>query len=397
MKDNKRMNCTAILAVVLVSFLRQSTHGTNSLLADMAKSFPEVSASGIQLLSSIVGLVTIPALFLAAPLVKKMSLKRGALIAVGAVTITGALPYFIHSYPLMLAARLLFAASIGIMNPISASLITEWYEGEDQKRLMGYRTAISCLGSVVVSLIVGQLAVYNWNTAFLAYLVGVPVFVFIALFLPNDSRKAEEKIAKDKFVLNKAIIIEMVTLFFWMYFFSVTSINISQFVAQNREAFGLASEAVAKNASYLSSVYMLSSFLTGLVFTKITHVCKEYSQAVGILLCCAGDLLIATTNNLPQMFIGVIMGGIGLGIVPALSFVKAGAAASRGNKTMGIAVATAGMSLGAFLSPNTITRITTAYFDNQRRASYIIGTIGLACVFIVKLIEALKESKKAKA
>ena len=53
--------------------------------------------------------------------------------------------------------------------------------------MMGKSSAVATLGGIVMPLLSGWLAVYNWRFAFGAYLISIFVFFMVWRFLPEPS------------------------------------------------------------------------------------------------------------------------------------------------------------------------------------------------------------------
>lgn len=91
----------------------------------------------------------------------------------------------------ILAGRIVLGVGVALVMTSALTMITDLYEGEKRRRLMGRQAAASSLGGVVLLLSGGALADLEWRVVFLLYLLGVALVVPTLLFLPAGRSSGE--------------------------------------------------------------------------------------------------------------------------------------------------------------------------------------------------------------
>ncbi len=149
--------------------------------------------------------LTLPAVFIIPPTSYSVgrwsgdfSKKRLALFGVLIYTISGCWAFFATDIYMLLASRAVLGVAVGIIMPVAASLIADFYHGEQRMRMMGgFNSAFANFGGIIATFSSGGLlASIDWRYAFLVYSVGIPVFIMGLLFIKepestaNHDRKA---------------------------------------------------------------------------------------------------------------------------------------------------------------------------------------------------------------
>lgn len=392
-KSNRNIQKIVVLSV---SLLRHSGEILAPVLASISLEYAGVPEVWIQTLLNATMLALVPSLLLAAPLVKATSLKTATQIAIGLTIFGGLIPLFTSSFAILFASRLVVGVGVGLMNPVSASLITENYTGSEKEQLIGGRTAVASIGTVILSLLGAYLTKFGWRYISFTYLLGIPVMLLIAIFLPNTTANQEvsceaAKKPKKSFSLrslNGALLCITVSIFLFTVIINVYPTNISLMISQ--EVLGTAAVA-----SVLVAAYKFSSFMSGILFSFILKLFGRWSMAVGIGVSAAGLLMLAMSSNIVIIFIGTVLCGFALGWVLALGILEGSEVSGKMGDTAAISLVTAGMNLGSFFSPLVMTPLFQKLLGTESRNSFILGSLlmfGLTAAVIV--IYASKKQKK---
>src|SRR5699024_12046603 len=111
-------------------------------------------------------------------------------------------PQLVPTIELLLALRLILGAGVGLVMPLSMSLINDYYSGKERTQMMGYNSAFSNFGGIVTMLLAGWLASFGWCTPFNVYFLGLFIFILIFFFLPKgEVQKPLEHSSKTKITL----------------------------------------------------------------------------------------------------------------------------------------------------------------------------------------------------
>lgn len=392
-KSNRNIQKIVVLSV---SLLRHSGEILAPVLASISLEYAGVPEVWIQTLLNATMLALVPSLLLAAPLVKATSLKTTTQIAIGLAIFGGLIPLFTSSFAILFASRLVVGVGVGLMNPVSASLITENYTGSEKEQLIGGRTAVASIGTVILSLLGAYLTKFGWRYISFTYLLGIPVMLLIAIFLPNTTANQKvscEEVKKPKKSfslrsLNGALLCITVSIFLFTVIINVYPTNISLMMSQ--EVLGTAAVA-----SVLVAAYKFSSFMSGILFSFILKLFGRWSMTVGMGVSAAGLLMLAMSSNFVIIFIGTVLCGFALGWVLALGILEGSEVSGKMGDTAAISLVTAGMNLGSFFSPLVMTPLFQKLLGTESRNSFILGSLlmfGLTAAVIA--IYASKKQKK---
>ena len=336
MKNNKLILKIALLSCPLVTASANAIAGN---IPEIAKSFPEVPLSTIELMT------TIPSLFvmltiLASPVVSAKTGRKTA-IAAGAFLcgIGGVLPFFIQNIYLMLAARALFGIGSGLISANLLILILSFFEGEERSSMIGLQGSIGGLGSLLATFIAGRLLVFGWNVSFLTYLIGFAVCVFVLLFIPETENEDEEKKRTERKP-------EWGKIFFWS-FLSFFSVNLATFfVIKGSSLITGYGYGTVQDGSTVIMCISAGSLLAGAMYGKIYAGLKEMSLVLFYVMSAVSFVIGGVSQNLMLTFAAAFVLGYGyLAFVPFLQE-KAGVYGSSGTTVLLVM-----QSLGSFVTP----------------------------------------------
>src|SRR5690625_2841205 len=152
----------------------------------IAKAFPDASPTMIKLILTAPSIMIIPFSFLSSYLTSKLTKRTIIMIGLVIYLIGGIGPQFVPTIELLLALRLILGAGVGLVMPLSMSLINDYYTGKERTQMMGYNSAFSNFGGIVTMLLAGWLATFGWRTPFNVYFLGL--IIFILIFLQSKKR-----------------------------------------------------------------------------------------------------------------------------------------------------------------------------------------------------------------
>src|SRR5699024_11584752 len=88
---------------------------------------------------------------------------------------------------IILLFRLLLGAGVGLLMPLSMSLINDYYTGKERTQMMGFNSAFSNFGGIITMLVAGWLASFGWRIPFNVYVLGLGIFILIFFFLAEGA------------------------------------------------------------------------------------------------------------------------------------------------------------------------------------------------------------------
>src|SRR5690625_7764073 len=92
---------------------------------------------------------------------------------------------FSSTIELLLALRLLLGVGVGLIMPLSMSLINDYYTGSVRTKIMGYNSAFCNFGGILTLLLSGWLATFGCRVPFNVYFLGLFIIILLFVFLPR--------------------------------------------------------------------------------------------------------------------------------------------------------------------------------------------------------------------
>src|SRR5699024_3923483 len=128
--------------------------------------------------------------------------------------------------------RLTLGAGVGLVMPLSMSLINDYFTGKERTKMMGYNSAFSNFGGIVTMLLAGWLATFGWRIPFNVYFLGLIIFILIFFFLPKGEIQQPEENKKTSRLSIAAIGYSLAMGGIMLAYYSIST-NIALFLEQN--------------------------------------------------------------------------------------------------------------------------------------------------------------------
>jgi|SRR5699024_8123204 len=148
----------------------------------IASAFPESSPMMIKLILTAPSLMIIPFTFVSSYLTMIISKRTIIIFSLLIYLVGGVGAQFSNSIEILIAFRLLLGVGVGLVLPLSMSLINDYYTGRERTKMMGYNSAFSNFGGIVTMLLAGVLATYGWRVPFNVYFLGLGIIVLVFSF-----------------------------------------------------------------------------------------------------------------------------------------------------------------------------------------------------------------------
>ena len=334
------------LTILLLSML------TMMAAAIIAPSLPDIALEfnalpHVELLSKLI--LSIPAVMIAitAPFVGRYIDRFGRLrlLYVGLIgyAISGTSGYFLNDLYFILFSRMILGMSIGVIMPIAATLIGDYFEGEARQKFVGYQTAFIGLAGVIFMSLGGWLAMHHWRVPFLIYLFSILLIPLSFFFL--EETKLNPVLSKDVLASSKLLKILFLigTLFMILFYLMPTQLPFLL------KSIGINDPSYSGNALAINALGIVCS---SLLYSKIKQRISFLIVAwFSLLMMGTGYFLTGTSETFEAILANVFLAGLGLGLFIAnLNFwiLELSSTEVRG-KNMGIL--TACLFLGQFCSP----------------------------------------------
>lgn len=299
--------------------------------------------------------LTMPALFivlsstLCGYLVDKFGRKKILVTATLVYGIAGSAGAWLDSLTAILVSRAILGISVAGIMTVCVTLIGDYYKGSERQHIMGLQSAFMAFGGVVFISAGGALADVSWRAPFLIYtsaLVLSPAIIFI-ITEPQKTEKASVKSSSHNFSSMPLRVIGLIifSAFAGMAMFYMIPVYIPFLIDSmddvSNTGIGLA----------LSS-FVLMGALVALNYQWILSRTSHFSiYLFCFLLLGTGYILISHATGYPDIFIGLIIGGIGSGLLMPNSNVWLLSEAPRHLRGRLSGTLTSAIFLGQFLSP----------------------------------------------
>lgn len=174
MKNNQIGFKTSILSI---SILLTSANAIAGSIPGLKQEFNTVSATQIERLVTIPSVTVLIFVLLSTKITQWFTERQ--VVATGMITIfvAGVISYLAPSFWILYLARLLLGMGVGLFNAFAYSMISEYFDGDERQRLLGYEWAITSLGNIVMFIITAGLVLIVWRAVNLYYLITVPILV----------------------------------------------------------------------------------------------------------------------------------------------------------------------------------------------------------------------------
>jgi MFS family permease len=369
----------AILSLSFLSVL--SGVAVSPALGQIRLAFPEASDLAIQLVLTLPPLLVIPVSLFSGALA--LIFKRRQMLFVGLVIyILGGLGGgLVDSLPLLLVTRALLGIGNGVVAPLSLSLIADFYTGEERAKTMGLSSAMATLSGVVMPLISGWLAVYDWHYAFASYLISLPVCALVWFYLPEPpvTEKSTGGIGK----LPGVVYAMGFLTFLLMVVFYLIPARAALFLMET----GIGNSS---QSGLVIAALNVSAFLVGLWFGSLRSLLKRFTNLFGILMLASGLGILFISQSLPMVIAAMFIAGLGIGtLMPTIFLVTANRVPASMNATA-LSIINSSLYLGQFASPLVFAAIASIFQTEGVRYYFLSGALMTAAAAVVVLFGTYK-------
>lgn len=360
-----------IIAVLCMSTLSLCYMLIAPLLAEMTKSFPNATATQVQLVYTIPSMIAIPTMLISGKMVYYFSKKNMILISMIIITISGTLPMlFNSSLTLLYCTSGLIGIGVGIITTLSSNIVSDQFEDFECASIMGYQSAAISIGGAIVSAVSGKIATINWSYSYLILLMFIPCIYIVLKFLPKDV--PVEKIERSKNALSIRLLYFAFLSFLCQIFVTGYNANIALFI-QDKNLGGV------EVAGMVNSLFMLIGIPAGFLVGKLTKVFKRNIFFVSVSFIAGGFFITAFSTNMILVYIGAFFIGFGFAVRCPSAMTFAVEMVTSDSAAMAIAIVGAAGNIGNFISPFIINGIMNTVADGISGAFNACGV----CVLII--------------
>ena len=320
----------ALLSVSLVVNLPGLA--VSPLLGKIADLFPKSSQLEVQLLTLLPNLVIIPMILVAGKITSFRN--QTAVLAIGlAIFLASGIAYcFADSMPMLIGLGAVLGVGCGLVVPIAAGLLSEWFYGEQKEKVLGFKSGTSNGIVILATIFVGWAAGESWHIAFLVYLV--PIIPLLLLpFMTNsfiskhltDSSAPESSVKPastlpaeephDKFPHPLATLCGVIALYVGL---TATSMVFTYYLPFTMKDYGLSTSAVG----VATAMFYVTAMIGGFGLTPYLELIGSKALYGCIIIMIAGLLLLGFFHTMATYVAGVLLIGLGYGFFQPIIYTK---------------------------------------------------------------------------
>ncbi|MGD9118627.1 MAG: MFS transporter [Dehalococcoidia bacterium] len=319
-------------------------------------------------------------------IIDRIGPKRPYIFGLALYGIAGGAGLFVTDYWVLLAVRALLGIGVaGIMTSITVLIFDLYNQGEERNKIMGWRASSQSVGGIVWPLLGGFLGTFSWHFPFAVYLIGIPMGLFVLLFIPEQNRKLSiNKIVREKSVF--VIFRENISLLIpygIVFLSSVFLYSIVVFLPNVLENLGIISSF--KVGLFISGTSLMSA-VSAFMYVKIrAHLSYRTIVILGLAFWIIGFTTLSQVSSIWLIGISLAFFGIGGGMMMPVAQLWAGElvpASFRGRITSYLGSFGLG---GQFLSPIILSPIASSFSLNSVFLVISIVNVILLLAFLTVL------------
>jgi MFS family permease len=386
MKDQPR-KLLLLLIVLAVGSLTFGVNAATPALAEIAKAFPDVSPRLIKMVITIPSLLIMPSTLICGALSRSIGKKKLLVVGMLLFAIGGLMPAFYGGIIFILCMRGVFGVGSGFLLPISQALIADYFEGNDRDAYMGYSSSNAAIWGIAFTLLGGFLCDIYWRYTFYAYLLVVPVFLFVVTKMPEPTRPQETKRSKSGGLTGRA----------WSWISVYFIYNIVMFCFISDIAFVISSDKIgnAGTASVAMTFSSVGGIVAGLILGWVTKSFRNYAFVFALLFLTAGSILLVFAHTAAMYMLGCGIWGLGFGIFNSLIILQIMESVAKSATAFALSILMSAMGIGQFISPIYYSYLNNLLGLQSPRAPWIVASACfVAALLISPAIIALKSRQK---
>lgn len=281
---------------------------------------------------------------LAGLLVSNRNLRGMTFLSLGVCTVAGLMQLVVHNYYLLLGSRFVLGFSAVIADVAMTSILAAQFSGTLRSKLLGYRHAISSIGTVLTMLLDGALAQkFGWRAPGIMFLLpGVLLLISLIAF---NRPIVSERIAPDQ---ERASVWQIWPLLLLSLVMSIghtmPSFQMPFLLKEN----GITSAVLVSRVPALSAaISILAAFSFGFIYARL----GAWTLVISSSLMGIGFVGVGLAHSYNFILFCVVIEGIGAGLNMPFFMNRILDRVAPGQRSYAIGLASSALFLGHFLNP----------------------------------------------
>lgn len=300
------------------------------MLGKLSDIFPHASQLEIQLLTLLPNLVIIPMILVAGKITSVRNQTAVLATGLGIFLLSGVLYLFADTMPMLVGLGALLGVGCGLIVPIAAGQLSEWFYGEQNAKVLGFKSGTSNGIVILATLFVGWAADISWHTSFCVYLVpAIPLLLlpfmtntFIRKHIRPEAPAAANSAAspakpadKPKFKRPAVILAGVIGLYIAL---TATSMVFTYYLPFTMKHYGLSTSQVG----IATSMFYVTAMIGGFSLTPYIKAVGRFGLYACIVMIVAGLLMLGFFHTMAAYVAGVLLIGLGYGFFQPIIYNK---------------------------------------------------------------------------
>ena len=387
METNGRSKITIAAGLLILSLTMACNSALAPILAEVGKSFPASSDANIQIVLTLINLITLPMMLLEPSLEKFMTKRDVGILGTFLMLVGGLLPQFLNTQLWMLyLASVVIGTGLSLVVVTSSSLISDYFTGLDKSKIMGYQSIFVSIGGTIIAKGSGSFtAAWGWEKGYLVFLIALPIIVAVFCMVPKGKivvPAQDEKSGMDSKMVYFGLLCLVTGIFV-----AIFNTNLAMYL--DRKGIGDAS-----TAGTVASIMQVVGILGGLILGLVVKTFKRFTIGVSILLMAAATFVVGTSTSIPMICVGAFLFGIGFAIRNPGAVTFGANMVPAAQASMAIAIVSATYNVGNFISAYLVNPVAAMMGDDISNR-FIVAAVGLAAVGVLALVKAPTTDQQA--
>ncbi len=388
-KTNGRNKFVIAAGLLIMSLTMACNSALSPILAEVGKSFPNASDSSIQIVLTMINLITLPMMLLE-PLLERVMTKRNvAILGTFLMLVGGLLPQFMNTQLWMLyVVSAVIGTGLSLVVVTSSSLISDYFTGIDKSRVMGFQSIFVSIGGTIIAKGSGSFtAAWGWQKGYLVFLIAAPIIIAIFCCVPKGEIQVVEAASEKSSGISGDMVYFGLLCLITGVFVATFNTNLAMYL--DRKGIG-----DAGTAGTVASIMQVVGIIGGLILGSVVKALKRFTIGVAIIVMAAGTVLVGLSTSIPMICAGAFLMGIGFAIRNPGAVTFAANMVPAAQASMAIAIVSASYNVGNFISAYIVNPVASAISDDISMR-FIVAAIGLLVIGIIACIKAPTTDQQA--
>lgn len=335
---NGKMPLISLIAILSISLtVNLPGLAISPIMGKLNQVFSNVTELEIQLLTVLPNLVTIPFILCSGKICTQKNQMWILGIGLALYTLTGILYFFANSMIELILLSCLLGVGCGLVIPLAASLVSQYFEGKARTKQLGMKSSLSNFTVIFATLFVGWVASISWHLSFIVYMIPIIPLCLIPFMTDSYISKHSIKNTSNTSTTSQTsaasapasapapvafpgkTAIKMLFCLMGLYFMMTYGTEVvSYYLPFSMEHYKLNTGDVG----VATAMFFLAATVSGFLLTHIIDFFQRKTMQLAILLCVIGLYFVAAFHAYWAYIVGVFIMGLGYGVVQPVIYDK---------------------------------------------------------------------------